>query len=158
MTIPSGMLGTHSAARVTGGLSAVVLLLLTFLVGPVPDAGAAPVYGRKALAVAASKRGAPYAYGAIGPDRFDCSGLTLYSFREAGKRLPRTAEQQYERTRHISRSRRTPGDLVFFPRGRRMGHVGIYAGHGIIWHAPRPGARVRLDRIWTRDVRYGRPD
>jgi cell wall-associated NlpC family hydrolase len=37
-----------------------------------------------------------------------------------------------------------------------MGHVGIYAGHGRIWHAPRPGARVRLERIWTRNVRYGR--
>lgn len=149
-------------ARTAGTVAVTVLLLLTAFAWPAPEAAAVPGYGRRALAVAASKRGAPYAYGAAGPDRFDCSGLTLYSFRRAGKRLPRTADLQYERTSHISRSRRTPGDLVFFPRdrgdrrGRSMGHVGIYAGRGRIWHAPRPGARVRLDRIWTRNVRYGR--
>jgi cell wall-associated NlpC family hydrolase len=135
------------------------LLLLGTLAWPAPEARAVTGYGSRALAVAASMRGAPYAFGATGPDRFDCSGLTLYSFRLAGRWLPRTAEQQYERTSHISRSRRTLGDLVFFPRGpqsRSMGHVGIYAGRGRIWHAPRPGARVRLERIWSRDVRYSR--
>jgi cell wall-associated NlpC family hydrolase len=145
--------------RTAGVLAAVVLLLVAVLAWPGQEARAASEYGRKALAVAASKRGAPYAYGAAGPDRFDCSGLMLYSFRRAGTWLPRTAEQQYERTSHISRSRRTLGDLVFFPRSPRsryMSHVGIYAGRGRIWHAPRPGGRVRLERIWTRNVRYGR--
>lgn len=37
-----------------------------------------------------------------------------------------------------------------------MGHVGIYAGDDRIWHAPRPGTRVRLERIWSEAVRYGR--
>ncbi|MFE9934581.1 C40 family peptidase [Streptomyces sp. NPDC005533] len=115
-----------------------------------------PPYGVKAVAVAASKRGAPYAYGATGPKRFDCSGLTLYAFREAGTRLPRTADQQYRHTRHVPREHRRLGDLVFFPKGRIMGHVGIYAGQDKIWHAPRPGTRVRLERIWTKSVRYGR--
>ena len=142
-----------------GALIAVVLLCAG-LVGPVhrADAFGAHPYGQRALAVAASKRGAPYAYGATGPRRFDCSGLMLYSFRKAGKRLPRTAEGQYERTYHVSRRQRVPGDLVFFPAGGGIVHVGIYAGHGRIWHAPRPGGRVRLERIWTRNVRYGRAD
>ncbi|MET9698546.1 NlpC/P60 family protein [Streptomyces sp. NPDC006529] len=121
-----------------------------------PPARAASSYGAKAVKIAASKRGAPYAYGATGPKRFDCSGLTLYAFRKAGRTLPRTAEQQYESTRRISRSQRTPGDLVFFPAGATMGHVGIYAGDNHIWHAPRPGTRVRLERIWREDVRYTR--
>ncbi|MEV6954177.1 NlpC/P60 family protein [Streptomyces sp. NPDC051183] len=134
----------------------VCLLITSTLVGPVSPANAATPYGVRAVAVAASKEGAPYARGAAGPKRFDCSGLTLYSFRRAGRELPRTAEQQYAHTSRIPRNRRALGDLVFFPHGSTMGHVGIYAGHDKIWHAPRPGVGVRLDRIWNRNARYGR--
>ena len=57
----------------------------------------------KALQVAASKKGCPVQVRAPpGRTRFDCSGLTLYSFKKAGKKLPRTAAQQYNKTRHIS--------------------------------------------------------
>ncbi|MFD3548688.1 C40 family peptidase [Streptomyces sp. NPDC058655] len=138
------------------------VFLLFFLVtagtvsAPAAPARATPQYGAKAVAVAASKEGAPYARGATGPKRFDCSGLTLYSFRKAGRKLPRTAEQQYKQTSHVSRGNRAPGDLVFFPNGSTVSHVGIYAGHDKIWHAPRPGTRVRLERIWSGNVRYGR--
>ncbi|MEV0278906.1 C40 family peptidase [Streptomyces sp. NPDC050610] len=110
----------------------------------------------KALRVAASKKGAPYRYGASGPHRFDCSGLTLYSFKRAGKRLPRTAASQYNRTRHVPASSRKGGDLVFFHSRGGVYHVGIYAGSGRIWHAPKSGTVVRLERIWSRSVSYGR--
>lgn len=136
--------------------------VLTFAVGTtmlapglVDDAEAA-VHSTKALKVAASKKGAPYRWGATGPNRFDCSGLTQYSFRKAGKKLPRTAQQQYNKTRHIPRSQRKRGDLVFFHAGRGVYHVGIYAGSGRIWHSPKAGAVVRLERIWTGNVWYGR--
>ncbi|MEU5539692.1 C40 family peptidase [Streptomyces sp. NPDC020362] len=119
------------------------------------DASAATI-ATKALQVAASKKGSPYQYGATGPRRFDCSGLTLYSFKKAGKKLPRTAAQQYNRTHHISAGSRKAGDLVFFHSGSSVYHVGIYAGKNKIWHAPRTGAVVRLERIWTRSVWYGR--
>ncbi|MDH6228106.1 NlpC/P60 family protein [Streptomyces sp. MJP52] len=112
--------------------------------------------GSKALKVAASKKGTPYRYGATGPHAFDCSGLTLYSFRKAGKALPRTAAQQYNRTTRVSTAKRRPGDLVFFHSGSRVYHVGIYAGSGKLWHAPKSGDVVRLQRIWTRSVWYGR--
>ncbi|GAA3118988.1 hypothetical protein GCM10020254_77520 [Streptomyces goshikiensis] len=108
------------------------------LTGPAAPAQAAGRYGAKAVMVAASKQGSPYAYGATGPNRFDCSGLILYAFRKAGRPLPRTANQQYQHTRHIRQADRVPGDLVFFPRGATMTHVGIYAGHDRIWHAPGP--------------------
>ncbi|MCJ1676539.1 C40 family peptidase [Streptomyces sp. APSN-46.1] len=134
-----------------------ILILGTFLTSPPTSAEAASPYGAKAVAIAASKKGSPYAYGATGPRRFDCSGLTLYAFRKAGRVLPRTADQQYEHTRHIPRHQRAPGDLVFFPSGATIGHVGIYAGHNKIWHAPRPGTRVRLERIWIKNARYTRP-
>ncbi|MEU1301739.1 C40 family peptidase [Streptomyces shenzhenensis] len=110
----------------------------------------------KALQIAASKKGSPYRWGATGPRRFDCSGLTLYSFKKAGKALPRTAAQQYNKTRHISAKSRRAGDLVFFHSGSSVYHVGIYAGHGKIWHAPKTGDVVRLQKIWTRSVWYGR--
>ncbi|MBT2406476.1 C40 family peptidase [Streptomyces sp. ISL-87] len=137
-------------------LALLLIISLASVAGPVTPADAASPYGVKAVAVAASKRGAPYAYGATGPKRFDCSGLTLYAFRKAGRRLPRTADEQYDHTSHISRKQRAPGDLVFFPRGATIVHVGIYAGHDRIWHAPRPGTRVRLERIWSGNVRYSR--
>ncbi|MEV5505445.1 C40 family peptidase [Streptomyces orinoci] len=110
----------------------------------------------RALQIAASKMGAPYQWGATGPYRFDCSGLTLYSFKRAGKQLPRTAQAQYNRTRHIPRSARQVGDLVFFHSGRGVYHVGIYAGNGKILHAPKTGSVVRFERIWTNSVWYGR--
>ncbi|MFD6419467.1 C40 family peptidase [Streptomyces sp. NPDC060194] len=122
--------------------------------GAAPEAQAAP--GAKALQVAASKKGAPYKYGAVGPHRFDCSGLTVYSFKKAGKKLPRTAAAQYNKTKHVSAGSRKPGDLVFFHSGRSIYHVGIYAGNGKVWHSPKTGDVVRKQKLWTKSVWYGR--
>jgi cell wall-associated NlpC family hydrolase len=116
---------------------------------------AATIEGR-ALTIAASKHGDPYEWGAKGPNAFDCSGLIYYAFRHAGRALPRTAQEQYDSVEHISRRSLRPGDLVFFHYGDDVYHVGIYAGHNRIWHAPYPGAYVRLERIWTSQVWYGR--
>ncbi|GAA4933240.1 C40 family peptidase [Streptomyces coeruleoprunus] len=125
--------------------------------GAVSEAeAAAPAYAVKALNVAAAKKGSPYKYGAAGPTRFDCSGLTLYAYKQAGKTLPRTAQQQYNKTRHISGSALLKGDLVFFHSGGRVYHVGIYAGGGKIWHSPKSGSVVKLDRIWSKSVYFGR--
>lgn len=110
----------------------------------------------KALKVAAAQKGDPYKYGAVGPTKFDCSGLTLYSFKKAGKTIPRVAQDQYNKSKHISAGSRKPGDLVFFGGTKSVYHVGIYAGSGKIWHAPKPGAKVRLEKIWTKSVHYGR--
>ncbi|MGW0711172.1 C40 family peptidase [Streptomyces sp. NPDC002643] len=123
--------------------------------GVAGDAEAATV-ASKALKVAASKKGSPYRWGATGPSRFDCSGLTQYSFKKAGKKLPRTAQQQYNKTKHISASNRKLGDLVFFHSGSSVYHVGIYAGKGKIWHSPKTGDVVRLQKLWTKSVWYGR--
>lgn len=100
----------------------------------------AATLGQRAMSVAAKQRNDPYQYGATGPNRFDCSGLTLYSFKQVGKTLPRTAQQQYNKSYKVSPSHRKPGDLVFI--GRSSGsiyHVGIYAGYwsgkGWMWNA-----------------------
>jgi cell wall-associated NlpC family hydrolase len=122
-----------------------------------PDAHAAPpTLGQKALAVAVKKEGSPYKWGATGPNKFDCSGLTLYSFKSVGKKIPRVAQDQYNKSKHIAKTSRRVGDLVFFGGSSSIYHVGIYAGHGYIWHSPKPGAKVRKEKIWTSSVRYGR--
>ncbi|MGW0118656.1 C40 family peptidase [Streptomyces sp. NPDC003327] len=152
---------THVPSLLTraGAVSALTLAAVggTLLApGAAPEAQAATAHANKALSVAASKKGSPYRYGAAGPTRFDCSGLALYAYKQAGKTLPRTAQQQYNTTRHVSASSRQQGDLVFFHSGGRVYHVGIYAGSNKIWHSPKAGSWVKLDRIWTSKVYYGR--
>ena len=106
--------------------------------------------GQRGLRIAAAQKGDPYRYGAAGPNAFDCSGLVYYTYRTVLKRnIPRTANAQRLATTRIAKSSIRPGDLVFFMRSGRAYHVGIYAGYGRIWHAPRPGQRVQLSRIWT---------
>lgn len=107
--------------------------------------------------IAASKRGTPYQYGATGPRSFDCSGYTRWVFARIGRHLPRTSREQSAAVRHVSRSHRRLGDLVFFSSGGRVFHVGIYAGRNSIWHAPHTGSVVHRERIWTNSgVSYGR--
>lgn len=143
------------------GSGIVVVGVLAALVTPlgVGQAEAATV-SQKALSIAAAQKGDPYQYGAEGPKRFDCSGLTWYSFRHAGKSIPRVAQDQYNKSRKIRARDRKPGDLVFFGGSRSIYHVGIYAGwkngKGWIWHAPKPGRRVEKVPLWTSSVRYGR--
>ncbi|MFG2948133.1 C40 family peptidase [Streptomyces adustus] len=149
--VPSLMVraGTASALTIAAVGGSIVVPGLS------ADAAAATT-ATKVLKIAASKKGSPYRYGATGPRRFDCSGLTLYAFKKAGKKLPRTAAQQYNKTHHVSASHRKAGDLVFFHSGSSVYHVGIYAGKGKIWHAPKTGDVVRLQKIWTKSVWYGR--
>lgn len=134
--------------------SLVTLAALGALVLTATPAEAASTKAR-ALSVAANQAGDWYLRGGVGPTRFDCSGLTLYSYKKVGKKLPRTAQQQYNKTTHIAKSKRQKGDLVFFGGAKSIYHVGIYAGNNKIWHAPGTGKKVRLEKIWT-SARYGR--
>ncbi len=108
-----------------------------------PDPPAA-VAGRAAQAVAFARAqlGKPYAWGAIGPSSYDCSGLTQAAWRAAGVSLPRTTYAQIGAGHRISRHALAPGDLVFFYPG--VTHVGLYIGGGEMIHAPHPGAPVRV--------------
>jgi cell wall-associated NlpC family hydrolase len=133
----------------------VALAASTTVLAPTADAMSRQTRSR-VVHIAASKRGTPYRYGATGPRAFDCSGFTRWVFARVGRHLPRTSRAQARAARHISRSRRRPGDLVFFRSHGRVYHVGIYAGGNAVWHAPRTGQRVHRERLWTRSVSYGR--
>jgi peptidoglycan DL-endopeptidase CwlO len=102
------------------------------------------------LAEARRHIGKPYRWGAAGPRAFDCSGYTRYVFaRAVGVRLPHRANSQQYYGRAVARSAARPGDLIFFRSGTRAYHVGIYAGGGYMYDAPRAGKPVGKHRIWS---------
>ena len=98
----------------------------------------------RAVDIAMNQVGTPYRYGGAGPSGFDCSGLVHYSYREAGKLLPRTTGQLWDQTASVSRSDLRAGDLVFFRIQGKMQHVGMYVGNGRFVHAPSTGRQVSV--------------
>ena len=101
--------------------------------------------GQVALAWAKKQIGKPYRFGAVGPGAFDCSGLTMSAWRAAGVGLNRTSQAQIRNGRAVSRAELQPGDLVFFYSG--PSHVALYAGNGMVLHAPHPGSSVRYAKL-----------
>ncbi|MEU6127491.1 C40 family peptidase, partial [Streptomyces sp. NPDC047123] len=100
-----------------------------------------------AVSYAMGHLGDPYVWGGNGPHGWDCSGLVMAAYRQAGISLPRVAAAQYRATQPLSRDRLRRGDLVFFSGdGSASGihHVAIYLGGGQYLEAPRPGKSVRI--------------
>jgi hypothetical protein len=94
--------------------------------------------------------GVPYRWGGESPRTgFDCSGLTMVVYRLNGLDLPRSSGQQWQAGKSIKRSQLAKGDLVFFATsvGRRVSHVGIYAGNGNFLHAPSSGRKIRISSL-----------
>ncbi len=118
--------------------------------GASPIAAPAPVSGTTrgeiALAFGRAQLGEPYVFGATGPNRWDCSGLTQAAWRAAGISIPRTTYTQVRIGQRVARTDLRLGDLVFF-YGSRPSHVGLYAGNGMVLNAPRPGKTVSYSRI-----------
>ncbi|MER5888399.1 NlpC/P60 family protein [Streptomyces sp. NPDC001941] len=119
---------------------------------PARDDGAYGTKAEKALAFARAQIGKPYVWGATGPGSYDCSGLTQAAWRAAGVDLPRTTWDQVEVGTRVATADLRPGDLVFFYDD--ISHVGLYIGGGRMIHAPKPGAYVREESIYTMPV-YG---
>jgi cell wall-associated NlpC family hydrolase len=103
--------------------------------------------------------GTPYRLGASAPGRaFDCSGLVLYVMNQLGFSLPRTAALQARMGQEIrDRSQLRPGDLLYFGRGSRVTHIGIYSGNGRYIHASSTRGQVTESALptstWWRGVR-----
>lgn len=140
-------------------LAALVALGLAVTVAPAADASysAARVRASKVHhteQIVLNQLGDWYAYGAAGPNAFDCSGLMYYAAHRAGFRhMPRTSSAQSHYTRHIAKSRMRPGDFMFFYGGGSVYHVAMFLGwrHGRAWmvDAPEPGQRVHRHYTWT---------
>jgi len=105
--------------------------------------------GSRAMAAvryALSQVGDRYVAAAAGPSAFDCSGLTMMAWRQAGISLPHYSYSQYDRVRKIPLSQAQPGDLVFY-FGGSVHHVGLYIGNGKMVHAANPRSGVLVSNI-----------
>jgi cell wall-associated NlpC family hydrolase len=123
---------------------------------PVGGAGDPAPGAATAVAEAGRQLGKPYEWAGVGPDSFDCSGLTMWAWRAGGVRLSHSAEYQSSQTHQIELPDLRPGDLVFF--GTPIHHVGLYVGGDTMIEAPHTGAVVRYATIWRDDlVGAGRP-
>ena len=110
----------------------------------VPVTTEVPATGGAAAAVqyALAQVGDAYVYGATGPDAFDCSGLTMMAWAQAGVALPHSSSAQMGSGTPVSTSALQPGDLVFYYSP--VSHVGIYIGNGQIVHAANPSTGVQV--------------
>jgi cell wall-associated NlpC family hydrolase len=131
-------------------MAAKLLIICAFLFLACSARAEVPDYRVAAAQEALVKVGMRYKFGGRSPETgFDCSGLVAYVFERAwGISVPRRTEEQRTAGRAVKRAELQPGDLVFYDtRSRPFSHVGIYLGEGNFVHAPRPGAKVRVESI-----------
>ena len=116
-------------------------------------------WNKVAAALAMGLVGDPYSFGGTSPAGFDCSGLTQFVYLHAGhgKRIERTAEDQFLQFRRIGHSGARPGDLVFFHEtsdpNSLVYHVGVYEGGDYMVAAATYGEGVRFQSFtWGGDT------
>jgi cell wall-associated NlpC family hydrolase len=126
-------------------------------VAPPPSGGGGGGSGSAAAVVAyvRAQVGKPYCYGGEGPGCFDCSGLTMMAWRQAGVSLPHSSAAQYNVGRRLSASELRPGDLIFYYSP--ISHVSIYIGGGQRISATHTGDYVRVQSLGSSIVGYARP-
>jgi cell wall-associated NlpC family hydrolase len=96
----------------------------------------------KVISYACAQLGDPYQWAGAGPADFDCSGLTMMAWKQAGVSLPHNAALQATYGTKVPLDQLEPGDLVFFRQP--IGHVGIALGNGLMLHAPQTGDVVKI--------------
>jgi cell wall-associated NlpC family hydrolase len=109
-----------------------------------------------ALQAAESQLGKPYEWGAAGPDTYDCSGLVMWAYAQAGEHVDHWTGDQWNEGAHIPLSALRAGDLLFFATDTNdpntIHHVGMYVGNGEMIEAPYTGANVRYSGAFRPDL------
>lgn len=112
---------------------------------------------RKQIVAYAKKfKGNPYVYGGTSlTNGTDCSGFTMSVYAHFNISLPRTAAQQYQKAKHISKSKLKPGDLCFYKDGNgNIGHVSMYIGNNKVIHASNPTNGIIISNMNYREAAY----
>jgi cell wall-associated NlpC family hydrolase len=108
---------------------------------PAPTAGDGA--GQMAVNAAQSQRGVPYVWGGATPgEGFDCSGLTMWAWAQAGVQLAHGATEQYYEIQHVSMADLQAGDLIFYGDASLLYHVVMYIGGGMVVQAEETGTDV----------------
>ncbi len=114
---------------------------------PSPSAGVGAV-----MSYAWAQLGKDYCYAGVGPSCYDCSGLTMMAWAQAGVAMPHGSYAQLAMFPRVSMSNLQVGDLVYWDD-----HVGIYVGNNQVLHAPHTGTVVQVTTIWSGVIGANRP-
>jgi cell wall-associated NlpC family hydrolase len=98
--------------------------------------------GPTVIQAALSRIGSPYSWGGSGPSAFDCSGLVMWSFQQAGISLPHSSQALANGGAPVSLDQMQPGDVVNYYSD--ASHTAIYIGNGMMVHASTYGTPVRV--------------
>jgi len=101
--------------------------------------------GATAVQAALTRLGSPYVWAAAGPGAFDCSGLVMWSFQQAGVYLPHSSQALAAGGQPVSMDQMQPGDVVTYYSD--ASHVGLYVGGGMIVHASTYGVPVAVESV-----------
>jgi cell wall-associated NlpC family hydrolase len=110
--------------------------------GPGPGAGPGSGQGAIAVQAALTQVGTPYSWGGAAPGGFDCSGLVMWAFQQAGIALPHSSQALAHGGQPVSLSDLQPGDVLTFYSD--ASHAGLYIGDGLMVHSSTYGVPVRV--------------
>ncbi len=109
--------------------------------------GTPPLPGETVVNEAIKQLGVRYVWAGSTPSGgFDCSGLTMYAYKQLGIYLPHYSRAQAGYGTPVGSDQLMPGDLVFF--SDPISHVGIYVGGGLMVNAPRSGDLVTIENVY----------
>ena len=146
----------RAAAAAAAASQAAAAPAAATVAAPIAPAPAPSSRAQAAVDAALSQVGKPYVWGAAGPDSYDCSGLTMWAWAQAGVSLPHNSGAQYAATTRVAQDDWQPGDLLF--AGSPIHHVGMYIGNGQMVEAPYTGEYVRVVSAYRSDYAgAGRP-
>jgi cell wall-associated NlpC family hydrolase len=98
--------------------------------------------GTLAVQAALTRIGSPYSWGGSGPSQFDCSGLVMWAFQQAGVSLPHSSQALARGGQPVEMSQMQPGDVVNYYSD--ASHSAIYIGDGMMVHASTYGTPVQV--------------
>lgn len=108
----------------------------------VPAPGPGSDQAAVAVQAALTRIGDPYVWGGSGPNQFDCSGLVMWAFQQAGIFLPHSSQALAHGGQPVPLDQMQPGDVVNYYSD--ASHTAIYIGDGMMVHASTFGVPVRI--------------